>query len=74
MFYVLGIITSDLCFCSWESLSLTVVTEAAGEQSTSDIFVYCMPGNKGVNHKSKKVYLSFYTTSVLAPHTGDLIV
>ena len=42
MFYVLGIITSGLCFCSvWAlsqaSLSLTVVTEAtaAGEQSTS---------------------------------------
>ena len=51
MFYVLGIITSDLCFCRVEAFSLTVVTEAtaAGEQSTSvtSLCTVCH-GNKGV--------------------------
>ena len=57
MFYVLGIITSDLCFCSWESLSLTVVTEAtaAGEQSTSvtSLCTVCH-GNRGAQRSKVK--------------------
>ena len=49
MFYVLGITTSDLCFCRVEAFSLTVVTEAAGEQSTSatSLCTVCH-GNKDV--------------------------
>ena len=56
MFYVLGIITFDLCFCS-VALSLTVVTEAtaAGEQSTSvtSLCTVCH-GNRGAQRSKVK--------------------
>ena len=55
MFYVLGIITCDLCFC--RELSLTVVTEAtaAGEQSTSvtSLCTVCH-GNRGAQRSKVK--------------------
>ena len=63
MFFVLGIITSDLCFCSWTdgsltwAMTLTVVTEAtaAGEQSTSvtSLCTVCH-GNRGAQRSKVK--------------------
>ena len=57
MFYVLDIITSDLCFCRDAAISLTVVTEAtaAGEQSTSvtSLFTVCH-GNRGAQRSKVK--------------------
>ena len=57
MFYVLGRITSVLCFCRGAALSLTVVSEAtaAGEQSTSvtSLCTVCH-GNRGAQRSKVK--------------------